>query len=265
MNRTPQPLCCAGVVPTSEHVAVAVVGLLAGVVDTVAGGGSLVTFLALLALGYPPVTANVSNTVGMVVPASATASYGFRRELSDQLPRLRRFGALAAAGGISGAVLLLVLPASAFRAVVPWLVLTGCLLLAVQPALTRRAERTTGGHPKTRTPAVDLTVFMAACYGGFFGAGLGVILVALLALFIADGFHRLNALKVALIGVVNLCAAVIFAVFAPVSWPVVLALLPGALVGGLVGARVARWLPAGPLRALIIVAGLVVAARLLLG
>lgn len=168
-------------------------GLVAGVVDTVAGGGSLITFIALLGLGYAPVTANVSNTIGMVVPASATATYGQR-------------------GGV----------------------------------------------------VLDLTVFLAACYGGYFGAGLGVILLALLTLLITDGFHRLNALKVALIGGVNACAAMICAFFAPVAWTVVLALLPGALIGGWVGARIARWLPAGPLRVLTIVAGLLVAARLIL-
>lgn len=129
-------------------------------------------------------------------------------------------------------------------------------------APTRRGRRCRWCH-RCVAPA-GLALYAAACYGGFFGAGLSVILLALLTLLVVDGFHRLNALKVALIGVVNLLAAVIFAVLAPVSWSVVLALLPGALIGGLLEARLARWLPAGLLRVLIIAARLVAAVRLLL-
>jgi uncharacterized protein len=236
-------------------------GLAAGTLNTIVGSGSLITFPTLLALGYDPVVANVSNTVGLV-SGSISGAIGYRRELEGQGGRMRTLAIASLAGGLTGGLLLLALPASVFRNVVPVLILVACVLVAVQPRLARRVasgrseERPHGG------PLLFAAVFGTGIYGGYFGAAQGVILIALLGIFIDDGLQRLNALKNVLTALVNGIAAVLFIAFADVDWAVAGLLAVGAIVGGQVGAKVGRRISPGWLRAVIVVVGVIVAVRL---
>ena len=237
------------------------VGLAAGTINTIVGSGSLITFPTLLALGYPPVVANVSNTVGLVT-GSISGAIGYRRELEGQRPRVRVLGVASLTGGLAGGLLLLALPASVFENVVPVLILIACVLVAFQPRLAARmAARPARPHGG---PWLFVAVFATGVYGGYFGAAQGVILIALLGIFIDDGLQRLNALKNVLAALVNGIAAVLFIVFADVDWAVAGLLGAGAVCGGQLGARLGRRIPAGWLRAVIVVVGVAVAVRLLL-
>lgn len=238
------------------------VGLLAGTVNTIVGSGSLVTFPTLLALGYAPVVANVSNTVGLV-PGSISGAVGYRRELTGQRDRVVFLGSASIGGGLTGAVLLLVLPASVFRGVVPVLILVACALVALQPRLARRMAARPGGTHPHGGPLLFASVFGTGVYGGYFGAAQGVILIALLGIFVDDGLQRLNAIKNVLAALVNGVAAVLFIVFSHVAWAPAALLAAGAIVGGQVGANLGRRIPAGGLRAGIVVVGVGVAVRLL--
>jgi len=246
-----------------EAVAILAAGLAAGTINTVVGSGSLITFPTLLAFGYPAVVANVSNTVGLV-PGSLSGAIGYRRELSGQRGRAIRLGAAAIAGGLAGGLLLLVLPGSAFERIVPLLILGAVVLIAIQPRLSRimgerRVEGVEHGAP------LAVTIFLTAIYGGYFGAGQGVIMMALLAVFLPDSLQRLNGLKNVLAVLINGVAAVLFIAVAPVAWAPAVLLAIGAIVGGQVGSSVGRRLPASILRLAIIVIGTFVGLRLLLG
>jgi uncharacterized membrane protein YfcA len=246
-------------------VVVFLAGLAAGTINTVVGTGSLVSFPALLAVGVPPVVANASNTTGLVA-GGLSATLGYRRELTGQAPRLRRLVGVSLAGGVTGAGLLLVLPAAAFEAVVPVLVLTASGLMAVQPALARWLRARSDGHPtggRRRTPPVlnGLTGLLGV-YGGYFGAGHGVILLVLLALGIDEDLQVVNALKNAAVTAANLAAALVFIAIGHLDWPVVVLIGAGAAVGGQVGARIGRRLPTRVLRGLVVALGLLVAAHL---
>ena len=237
-------------------------GLAAGTINTIVGSGSLLTFPTLLALGYAPVVANVSNTVGLVT-GSISGAIGYRRELEGQAPRVRVLSVAALAGGLAGGLLLLALPASVFENVVPVLILVACVLVAFQPRL---AARLAAGDRPARPrggPWLFVAVFGTGVYGGYFGAAQGVILIALLGIFIDDGLQRLNGLKNVLAALVNGIAAVLFIVFADVDWAVAGLLAAGAICGGQLGARLGRRIPAGFLRAAIVVVGVIVAVRLL--
>jgi uncharacterized membrane protein YfcA len=245
-----------------EAVLVVLAGMGAGAVNAVMGSGSLITFPTLLAVGYPPVVANVSNNIG-VVPGSIFGAIGFRRELAGQGGRARTLATASGLGGLTGAVLLLTLPSDVFDAVVPVLVLLACALMALQPRLaawvaSRRPEdaRDVGLAPL----AIG---FLAGIYGGYFGAAQGVILLAMLAVFVPDELKRSNALKNVLAGTVNAVAAVVFVFFADVAWEAVLCVGIGAAVGGTVGAQVGRRIPPLVLRGLVIALGLGVAIKLL--
>ncbi|MGA2837226.1 MAG: sulfite exporter TauE/SafE family protein [Acidimicrobiales bacterium] len=235
-------------------------GLAAGTVNVIVGSGSLITFPTLLALGYPPVLANVSNTVGLV-PGSVSAVVAYRRELGGQRSRLVKLGSASLTGGITGAVLLLALPHSVFKAAVPALILLASVLMAVQPRLSRwlaaRGER----HVHGGTPLLA-GVFLTGIYGGYFGAAQGVVLIALLAIFIDDDLQRLNGTKNALALVVNGVAGVVFILVTHVSWSVAALIATGSIIGGQLGGHYGRRLPAGALRACIVVVGLGVAAAL---
>jgi uncharacterized membrane protein YfcA len=246
-----------------EAVAVAVAGLGAGALNAIVGSGSLLTFPTLLAIGLPPVTANVSNTIGLV-PGGVSGTLGYRRELEGQRDRLVRLGVAALAGGTFGAVVLLVLPAEAFEIVVPFLLLFAAGLTAVQPALTRRLE-SIRSRPAHDNPWVALAVFLTAIYGGYFGAGQGVLLMAFLLVLVHDDAQRLNGLKNGLILLVNAVAALIFVVVAPVDWAAVVLLAMGSIIGGQLGAGLGRRLSPGALRLAIVVLGTAVAVRMLLG
>jgi uncharacterized membrane protein YfcA len=230
--------------------------------NTIVGSGSLITFPTLLALGYPPVVANVSNTIGLV-PGSISGAVGYRRDLEGQRARITRLGIASVAGGLTGGVLLLVLPALVFRTVVPVLILVACLLVAFQPRLSRRVAAGDGPGRPHGGPRLFVAVYATGVYGGYFGAAQGVILIALLGIFVDDGLQRLNAAKNVLAALVNGVAALLFVAFAHVAWVPAALLAAGAVVGGQVGAKLARRISPGWLRAVIVVVGVVVAGRLL--
>jgi uncharacterized membrane protein YfcA len=246
-----------------EAIAILAAGLAAGTINTIVGSGSLITFPTLLAFGYSPVLANVSNTVGLV-PGSLSGAIGYRRELGGQRGRMIRLGLAAAVGGLTGALLLLALPAATFQRVVPILILGSVVLIAIQPRLSRAmGDRRVAGAEHT-IPLV-VTLYLTGIYGGYFGAGQGVIMMALLGVFLPDDLQRLNGLKNFLAVLINGVAAILFILLSPIAWPAAILLAIGAIIGGQVGAQVGRRLPANVLRGAIIVVGTVVGVRLLIG
>lgn len=248
-----------------EAIAIVLAGLAAGTVNTIVGSGSLITFPTLLLFGYPPLVANVTNNIGMV-PGAISGAIGYRRELVGQRARAIPTSAAAVAGGLTGAGLLLILPASAFARIVPILILFACLVVAFQPRLARAvaARRSRGGSIRGDGRLLLVPVYLTAVYGGYFGAAQGVIMIATLAVLVADDLQRLNGLKNVLGAVTNASAAVLFIAVAPVAWEAAFLLAIGAVVGGQLGASVGRRLRPGILRGLIIVIGTTVAVKMLL-
>jgi hypothetical protein len=236
-----------------EAAAVVLAGLAAGTINAVVGSGSLITFPTLLAVGLPPVTANVSNTVGLV-PGAVTGALGYRAELVGQRERLVRLGSATVLGALAGAALLLVLPPAVFARVVPLLVVLACALVAVQPWLVHRLRdrprRAHGG------PVAWLLVLATGVYGGYFGAAQGIMLIAALGLTLDEGLQRVNAAKNVLAGLANLVSGAVFVLVAPVDWRAALLVALGATLGGWLGARVGRRLPPAALRAVVVVVGL---------
>lgn len=267
--------------PSPASVALVVVAAVgAGGINTLVGSGTLLTFPALLAAGLPPVSANITNNVGLVA-GSVAGTWGYRRELAGQGRRLAWLLPFSAAGGLTGAALLLVLPERVFGAAVPALVAVGVLLVLAQPWLAARAARAAqaaqrrGGagvrsswRPASWAATVGLLLGVAAAgaYGGYFGAAQGVILIGLLGATLADHLQRLNATKNLLASVVNLLAAVVFLAAAPgrVDWPLAAAVAAGAVVGGVLAARYGRRLPATGLRAVVIGVGTAAVVALVL-
>jgi uncharacterized protein len=243
-----------------EAVAVFVAGMAAGTINTIVGSGTLITFPTLLAVGYPPVLANVSNTVGLV-PGSLSGAVAYRPELAGQRRRLTRLGIGSAAGGLTGGVLLLALPASAFRAVVPILIGLGCLLVLAQPWISRRVSRKHDA-PEHGSILVWLLVFAVGVYGGYFGAAQGVLLIAVLGLGLDETMQRVNAAKNVLALIVNAVAAALFIAFSDISWVAAGIIALGSTVGGQLGAPLGRRLPAPVFRATVALIGLVAIARL---
>ena len=237
-------------------------GLFAGAVNAVAGGGSLLVFPALLAVGFPPLAANVTNSVAQW-PGYVGVVAGARHELPGQGRRLLLTSSVSVFGAALGSVLLLVLPGSVFDAVVPVLVLLASALLGLQPWLKRWIGSPEAGRPD-RNAVLLPAAFVAAVYGGYFGGALGVILIATLSLCAGDELKRLNATKAVLSLVIATVTVVIFALRAPVDWTAVALLAPTTLVGGYLGARLARRLPENVLRAAVVVLGLSVGIYLLL-
>ena len=238
-----------------------VAGLVAGAVNAAAGGGSLLVFPSLLAVGLPPLAANVTNSIAQW-PGYVGIVAGAHRDLEGQGRRVLLTSVVSAVGSAVGCTLLLVLPSAVFDAVVPALVLLASAVFALQP-LIRRWTAPTPGAPD-RLATLLPTVFLAAVYGGYFGGALGVILIATLSLFAHDSLVRLNALKGLLSLVVATVTVVYFAIGAPVQWLAVAVLAPTTLVGGYVGARVARRSPERVLRAAVVLLGLSVGVYLLL-
>ena len=238
--------------------AVALTGLAAGFVNALAGGGSLLSFPALIALGLPPLVANVTNTVALV-PGYVGGAIGQRRELRGQGRRLALLLPLASAGGLAGGLLLLLSDERLFVRLVPWLLLLGSLLVALQEPLgawLKRRTSTGGSGLALAGPAVAL----AAIYGGYFGAGLGVIMVAVLALTLEDSLTRLNGLKQLISLATNLVAALLFMVVAPLSWGIAVLMAVSSLAGGFLGGRLASRIDPGRLRAVVVLIGLVMSA-----
>jgi len=245
-------------------VAVLLAGMAAGTINVVVGSGTLITFPTLLAFGVPPVTANVSNTIGLV-PGVASGVVGYRRELRGQRARAIRLGSASVSGGIVGAILLLSLPAGAFSAIVPALILVGLVLVVLQPRISAWVDaRHEGARGELGPWWVWPAVFGTGVYGGYFGAAQGVILMGLLGIGIADTMQRLNGLKNVLAGLVNGVAGVIFVIVAHVDWIVVGLIAAGSIVGGQLGATVGRRLSPVVLRVVIVVVGLVALATFLL-
>lgn len=240
---------------------VALAGLLGGAVNAVAGGGTLLSFPALLAVGLPPVTANITSSVGML-SGYAGGSVAYRAELRGQGGRARALLPYAVVGGTTGAVLLLVTPQSTFRALVPYLVLVSCVLLAVQPRLARALADRRRGSERLHW-GVRAAVALGAVYGSYFGAGLGVLLLAFLGILLADDLQRLNALKGLLSLAINAVGVAVYVVVGDVAWPYALLLAVAAYVGGTLGVRVARRLPPAVMRAAVVALGAVVGVVLL--
>lgn len=241
----------------SDYTLIAVAGLLSGAINALAGGGSLVLFPALVACGLPPLAANVTNSMANL-PGYAGGVLGYRPDLKGQRARIFGIVGVTVLGAALGCALLLRLPDRAFNLIVPILVLFASVLLAVQPAIQRRA----GTAGRERIWQRQLALGLAAAYGGYFGGALGVILLATLALTVPDDLRRLNALKSVISLVNGTVCAVIFALFAPVHWPAAALAAPTNLLGGYLGARLAsrvneRWLRRG-----IVVYGVGVAAYL---
>ena len=241
----------------------AAAGFAAGSINAVAGGGSLVSFPALVASGLPPLAANVTNTVS-VWPGYLGSAAAYRREVLDQRDRALRLVATAVAGGAVGSVILLTAPDAVFEAIVPLLILLGCALLAVQPRVSARVAARAAAGGRSRSVDLHVATFLAAVYGAYFGGGLGVILLGVLGIFLSDHLQRTNALKSALSLVINTVALLAFAVFAPVDWGSVAVVAPASLIGGYVGAGFARRLGATTLRWTVIGFGVVVAIWLAL-
>jgi uncharacterized membrane protein YfcA len=253
------------VTPT-DIVIIAVAGIIAGLANTVAGGGTLISFPALLATGMPALSANITSSVGLL-SGYVGGSVGYRRELRGQRKRVLALGAVAVVGGVCGAVVLLVTPSDSFRVVVPYLVLLSCGLLLVQPWLARKvASRRAGADAKAVseiTPMVHGGVFLSAVYGSYFGAGLGVLLLGVLGILIDDNLQRLNGLKSVLSVLIKVVGTVVFVVSGLVVWWAAGILFVTAYLGGFVGAWVARRLSPVVLRYAVAALGVAVAVALL--
>jgi uncharacterized membrane protein YfcA len=248
---------------TAWHViAIFAAGVAAGTINTVVGSGTLITFPLLLAFGYAPVTANVSNTIGLV-PGSASGALGYRSELGGQRERVLKLGVTAVAGGTVGSVLLLVLPASAFKTIVPFFIALALVLIVFQRqingALGHRRRAQGEGVP----PGAILGALACGVYGGYFGAAQGILMMAVLGLSIDDRLQRLNAVKVITTGLTNLVAGVVFVIAAHVAWDVAGLIAAGSIIGGVIGARYGRRLSPRALRGVIIVVGIIAIVRLI--
>jgi hypothetical protein len=252
-----------------DAAAVFAAGVAAGGINTVVGSGSLITFPTLVALGYPPVVANVSNNIGLV-PGGVTGAYGYRKELKGQRGRLLRLATASCIGSVIGGLLLLGLPAEAFNVIVIALIAIALVLVVVQPRLQKwMVRRREGEHRPHGGAPLWAGVLFAGMYGGYFGAAQGIILIALLGIMLDDDLQRLNAGKNVLSAVVNGTAAILFTVTwlfgdTGINWWVVLLIAAGSTCGGVIGASVGRRIPPLVLRGVIVVVGLVAIVNLAL-
>ncbi|MFD4909747.1 sulfite exporter TauE/SafE family protein [Kitasatospora purpeofusca] len=246
-----------------EAIAVLVAGVGAGMINVIVGSGTLITFPVLLAVGLPPVTANVSNSFGLV-PGSASGVLGYRRELVGQGARLARFGTASLLGGVLGAYLLIELPSAAFDAIVPVLILLALVLVVLQPRVAKAvAARRRPDGDLHGGPLLLVGIFLTGVYGGYFGAAQGVLLLAMMGMLLQEDLQRINGVKNALAMIVNGVAALFFLFTSTVNWTAAGLIAAGSLVGGMVGAKVGRRLPPQALRAVIVVVGLAAIVKLL--
>jgi uncharacterized protein len=248
-------------VGAAEIAAIAAAGMAAGAINTLVGSGTLITFPVLLALGYSPVTANVSNTIGLV-PGSAAGAFGYRRELEGGRTRTLRFAVASALGGITGAILLLVLPEKAFEAIVPVFIAIAVVSVVLQPRLDRFVAERRPPPDAHGTGLPRVGVYLAGIYGGYFGAAQGILLLAILGLALPDDLQRVNALKNVLAGVVNGVAALVFIAVADVAWAPAALIAAGAVVGAQLAARYGRRLSPQALRAVVVVVGIAAIVQL---
>ncbi|WP_067483892.1 sulfite exporter TauE/SafE family protein [Actinomadura hibisca] len=252
-----------------EAAAIFGAGIAAGGINTIVGSGSLITFPTMVALGFPPVVANVSNNIGLV-PGSVTGAYGYRQELKGQQGRLLRLGSASMLGALVGATLLLGLPAEAFQVIVPALIVIALILVVVQPRVQKWVLSRRENHSPHGGPWLWAGVLGAGMYGGYFGAAQGIVLIALLGIALDDDLQRVNAAKNVLSAIVNGSAAVLFigmSVFSDtrIDWLAVLLIAVGSTLGGLLGAKVGRRIPPLVLRGVIVVVGLVALVVMLTG
>jgi uncharacterized membrane protein YfcA len=238
-----------------------VAGIAAGTINTVVGSGTLITFPVLLGIGIAPVTANTSNALGLF-PGSLVGAYGYRKELTGQRQRLIQLGAASVIGGVLGAALLLTLPPGAFKAIVPALIVLALLLVIFGPWLNRRLASTSHAATDRVTPLLWISVLGTGIYGGYFGAAQGVLLMAIMGVLLAETLQRQNGLKNLLAGLVNLVAAAVFVLTAHIDWAAAGLLAAGSILGGLLGARIGRRLPANVLRGVIVVVGIAAIVKL---
>ncbi len=246
-----------------EIAAIALAGMAAGTINTVVGSGTLITFPVLLAFGYAPVTANVSNTIGLV-PGSVSGAIGYRRELAGQRGRILRLGSMSLLGGIAGAVLLLVLPPAAFKAIVPVFIALALVLTVMQPRIARWLEGREIDLERHGSLVTPLAVFLTGIYGGYFGAAQGILLLAILGVALAQDLHRTNALKNVLAGIVNGVAGIYFVFAAHVAWAPAAIIAVSAIGGAQLGARYGRRLRPEVLRGLIVLVGVSAILQLVL-
>lgn len=250
-----------------EVVAIILAGLAAGTINTIVGSGTLVTFPTLLFFGYPPVSANVSNSLGLV-PGGMAGAWGYRHELRSLGPMVRRLAPASLIGSILGAVLLLVLPPEAFEAIVPALILIALLLVIFGPRLSRWAANQHADHlTPGRWVVLILGIVLAGMYGGYFGAAQGVLLLGLMSILLPLGIQQINGIKNVLGMIVNFVAAAVFLIVAPevINWTIVLLISIGSLMGGFLGARVGRAMRPNLLRAVIVIIGTIAIINLLVG
>lgn len=233
----------------------------AGAVNAVAGGGTLITFPTLVALGVPAVSSNITNTVALC-PGYFGGTYAQRHDLAGQGRRLSAFGVLAALGGLAGSILLVVSSEELFRSLVPFLVLGACGLLAFQTRIRQALPSRAGATGDTPPgPGAMAAMFLTCVYGGYFGAGMGIVTLATLGITVPDAFARTNALKQAITLVTNVIAALFFVASGKVWWGAALVMAPAALLGGNVGGRLARRLDPRLMRAVVVLIGIVVAVQ----
>jgi uncharacterized protein len=279
----------------AEAVAILGAGMAAGAINAIVGSGSLITFPTLLAFGFPPVVANVSNNIGLV-PGNVSGAWGYRRELAGQRRRLLRLGIFSVAGSLAGSAALLSLPSSSFQIIVSVLILIACVLVFLQPQLNARiaarrqrreeapasssagagsgtvprrnaAPATVSARAENATertsPVLAGGVFGAAAYGGYFGAAQGVLVIGLLGVFLDEPLQRVNGAKNVLVTIVNGTAAIVYILFAHVAWLVVLLIAVGSTLGGLAGARYGRRLPPLALRVFVVAIGIISVLKLI--
>ena len=241
---------------------VVLAGMAAGTINVVVGSGTLITFPVLLAIGLPPVTANVSNAVGLF-PGSFVGAYGYRSELTGQRDRVIRLGVAASLGALVGAVLLLVLPASAFATIVPILIVLALVLVLIGPRVSAWVGRSSTGGPGRVTVPLMVVIFACGVYGGYFGAAQSVLIMGIFGLMLHDTIQRQNGLKNIIAGMVNAVAALLFVFFRHVDWQAAGLIAAGAIVGGVIGARVGKRLSPTVLRAVIVVIGVAALVKML--
>ncbi|WP_375475745.1 sulfite exporter TauE/SafE family protein [uncultured Jatrophihabitans sp.] len=245
-----------------DGVLVLVAGVWAGAINTVVGSGTLVTFPVLLAVGLPPVSANVTNAVGLF-PGSFVGAYGYRRELAGQRSRVITLGAASVLGAVVGAVLLLTLPPGAFKAIVPVLIVLALLLVVFGRRLTAWLATRGRETSERATKPLWVATLGTGVYGGYFGAAQGVLLMGFLGVFLRDTLQRQNGLKNVLAGLVNLVAALVFVATTSIDWAAAGLVAGGSVLGGLLGALIGRRLPPAVLRAVIVVVGVLAIVKLL--
>lgn len=238
-----------------------VAALAAGFINAVAGGGTLITFPVLVALGVNPVAANISNTIALC-PGFLGGTYAQRNDIIAIKKTLFRLLPFSIAGGLAGGLLLLNTPETSFKTLIPYLILLASILLALQSWLRKKlqAKNETLRKNNLKSLATYMLVFLASAYGGYFGAGLGVILMAIFGLFLNDELKRLNALKQAIALSVNLTAACYFSFSGKAEWPFVIVMAAGAMCGGTIGGNLAKSLKPGIFRYIIVIIGVIVSA-----